>query len=200
MWLETLRWRVACLFTSPQSRGCSLTTGYVSAASGPFLNMTLDARVQERCSRYGFSGRFFLPVGVELHLRLLQLSNSGSSTGFVGFPYSLFCHAAFYQNHLLGIVLKGKSIYDVWCHVPSILSAVFGFSCFQCYPISLSLLVICLLFFFLHLFSHVSLWFYFQVLFCCLFCENLTWLVLSATDCFHTFFSPDHQSRLCMCT
>lgn len=35
MWLGTLRWRVACLFTSPQSHGCSLTRGYGGAASAP---------------------------------------------------------------------------------------------------------------------------------------------------------------------
>lgn len=35
MWLGTLRWRVACLFTSPQSHGCSLTRGYGGAACAP---------------------------------------------------------------------------------------------------------------------------------------------------------------------
>lgn len=62
--------------------------------------------------------------------------------------------------------------------------------------LSLSVLVICLLFFFVHFFSHVSLWFYFQVLFCSLLYENLTWLVLSATDCFHTFFPPLYAHKI----
>lgn len=53
-----------------------------------------------------------------------------------GFPRFTFLSRCILSssNHqlILGIVLKGKSIYDVWCHVPRIFIAVFGFSCFHC--------------------------------------------------------------------
>lgn len=85
MWPGMLCWRVACLFTSLESYGCSLTKGYGGAATAPLLSMTLDAGVQEHYAHYSCSGQFTLLVGVELHLCAVIRVSGHIAVGFCSF-------------------------------------------------------------------------------------------------------------------